>query len=106
MPVVGFLFAAEDTNGTAAAAFKEELSEIGFIEGRNVVIEYRIAGSQIDRLPQMAADLVRRRVAVIATTGGAAAVFAARAATTTIPVVFGMAAFACARLPQPASFSG
>ena len=92
MPVVGFLFAREDTNGTAATAFKKGLSEIGFIEGRNVVIEYRIAGGRTDRLPQMAADLVRRRVALIATTGGAEAVFAARAATTTIPVVFGMTA--------------
>ncbi|PWT87301.1 MAG: ABC transporter substrate-binding protein [Proteobacteria bacterium] len=89
MPVVGYLdiYAPEPT-GIFLAAFRKGLSEVGYVEGRNVAIEYRYANSNNDRLPELASDLVRRGVAVIVAPFGTAAVRAAKRATTTIPIVF------------------
>jgi putative tryptophan/tyrosine transport system substrate-binding protein len=89
MPVIGFLNSASP--GPFAhflAAFHQGLKETGFVEGQNVTIEYRWADGQYDRLPALAADLVRRQVTVIAATGGPPAALAAKAATTTVPIVF------------------
>jgi putative ABC transport system substrate-binding protein len=87
IPVVGYLQSGSPEQ-TVPAAFRKGLSETGYDEGRNVAIEYRWAEGQLDRLPAMAADLVRRGVVIIATPGNPAAALAAKAATTTIPIVF------------------
>ena len=87
-PVIGFLDSRSlDAISERLRAYRQGLKENGYIEGENVAIIYRFAENQNDRLPELAADLVRRQVAVIATFGGVAT-FAAKAATTTIPIVF------------------
>jgi putative tryptophan/tyrosine transport system substrate-binding protein len=85
MPVIGYL--SPDRLG-AAAAFRMGLSETGFVEGRNVAIEFRSANGNYSRLPELAADLVRQRVAVIYARGAVESPLAAKAATNTIPIVF------------------
>jgi putative ABC transport system substrate-binding protein len=88
MPVVAILHAASlETEVRGLAEFRKGLSEIGYVEGQNVMIEYRSAEGQADRLPALAADIVRRRVSVIVAVANNAAV-AAKATTSTIPIVF------------------
>ena len=89
MPVIGFLDPrSPDALADRLRGFRQGLKDAGFAEGQNAAIEYRWAENQTDRLPELAADLVRRQVAVIVTPGGLASAMAAKAATTTIPIVF------------------
>jgi ABC transporter substrate binding protein len=91
VPVVGWLGSeTREAEDSRLVAFREGLKEAGYSEGQNVTIEYRFADGHYDRLPALAADLVRRQVSVIALTGQPAAV-AAKAVTTTIPIVFQVA---------------
>jgi putative ABC transport system substrate-binding protein len=88
VPQIGFLYlGSPEPSADSLAAFGKGLGEAGFVDGRNVAIEYRFARNEFDRMPEFAAELVRRRVAVIVAPGFAA-VSAAKAATATIPIVF------------------
>jgi len=89
MPVVGFVYPGTPELSTGiVAAFRNGLGESGFTEGRNVTVEFRFAYNDNARLPELMADLVRRKVAVIVTPGSTPAALAAKAATTSIPIVF------------------
>jgi putative ABC transport system substrate-binding protein len=92
-PVVGFLDSGiSNQSAFVVAGLLRGLNETGYVEGRNVALEYRWAEDESDRLPALAADLVRRKVAVIVTPSSTLAAFAAKGATTTIPIVFGVGA--------------
>ena len=89
LPVIGFLHSqSPESVVEPLRGFRQGLKEAGYVEGENVTIEYRWANNQLDRMPALAAELVRRRVAVITTAGGTSSSLAAKAATTIIPVVF------------------
>jgi putative ABC transport system substrate-binding protein len=91
MPVIGYLHSdSPQPVARLLTAFREGLSKTGYVEGQNVAIQYRWAQNDLARIPELVADLVRRRVAVIATPGSSAAALAAKAATTTIPIVFSL----------------
>jgi putative tryptophan/tyrosine transport system substrate-binding protein len=89
IPVIGFLStrSAKDT-ARLVVAFEKGLQESGFSDGKNLTVDYRFADGQLDRLPELAADLVRRSVAVLVTAGGGPSAIAAKAVTTSIPIVF------------------
>src|SRR5258708_7572748 len=89
MPVIGLLDQrSPDELADRLRGFRQGLRDSGFVEGQNVAIDYRWAENKLDRLPDLAADLVRRQVAVIAATSGVSPALAAKAGTTTIPILF------------------
>jgi ABC-type uncharacterized transport system substrate-binding protein len=89
MPIIGFLDGrAPEALTERLRGFRQGLKEVGYVDGENVTIVYRWAENEVDRLPALAADLVRRRVDVIVSSGGPAPTFAAKSATSTIPIVF------------------
>ena len=91
MPVIGFMSGRSAPDSThLVAAFREGLGEAGYVEGQNVIIEFRWADGQYDRLPAMAAELVERKVAVLVGVGGDTSALAAKRATSTIPIIFGV----------------
>src|SRR6266446_5336551 len=93
LPVVGFVTTrSADASVYAVAAFRKGLGESGYVEGRNVTVEYHWLEGQFDRLPALMADLVRRRMAVIATTATTSGAQAAKAATALKPILFGVPA--------------
>jgi len=89
LPAIGFLHSGSpEPNAKRVAGLRKGLADAGFVEGKNVAIEFRWAEGKDDRLPELASDLVRQRVAVIATLSSTAAAVAAKAATSTIPIYF------------------
>jgi putative ABC transport system substrate-binding protein len=93
VPVIGYLSSGSlESNARTEPAFRKGLAEVGYVEGRNVAIEYRRADGQYERLPGLAAELVHRPVNLIAAAGATASALAAKAATTTIPIVFNIGA--------------
>src|SRR5258708_33040589 len=88
MPVIGLLHIATPFV-YSLAGFRQGLKEAGYVEGQNIAVEYRWANNEVGRLPELAADLVRRRVDVIVALASAQAAIAAKAATATIPIIFG-----------------
>jgi putative ABC transport system substrate-binding protein len=104
VPVIGFLGTGSPERATSLAAFRQGLSEAGYIDGRNVAIEFRWANNELNRLPELATDLVQTGVAAIATPFSTPGALAAKAATTTIPIIFSMGGDPV-RLGLVASFS-
>jgi putative tryptophan/tyrosine transport system substrate-binding protein len=88
MPVIGSLASFSEKGAATLIPFREGLNQLGYVEGLNVAVEYRWAEGRMDRLPELASDLVRRTVSVIVASGGGAPALAAKAATPTIPIVF------------------
>jgi putative tryptophan/tyrosine transport system substrate-binding protein len=89
MPVIGWLSSGSpNLDGSAQRLFRQGLEQAGFVEGRNVGFEYRWANNALDRLPELATDLLRRKVSVIDTFGGPSPALAAKAATASVPIVF------------------